>query len=211
MFGRKRVKGALKPQRVKVEIGTKDAYLWAPFGDHMKAGLVSLLPVLLINLVASAGFVEGNPSISDRIFSAVNGTGQLVSTLGWVLIFAGALYCALWAAMSTLLVHLLRYRPSFYVHLAAHALAGAIIVTVLTVGILALGQRPELAGAPVWESKYFMPLAIGSPAVGAVGAAIGMWALRGMLFWYVTKEREPLKDVFQFVEGHHTKDDFKPL
>lgn len=211
MVGRKRVKGTLKPQRVKVEIGTKDAYLWAPFADHMKAGLASLLPVLLLNLVASAAYVGGSPSISDRIFSAINGTGQLVTTLGWVLILAATLYCALWAAMSMWLVHLMRYRPSFFAHLAAHALAGAVIVTVLSVGVLALGQRQELAGAPVWESEYFLPLALGSLAVGAVGAAIGMWVLRSMLFWHVTKEREPLKDVFTFVEGRHAKDDFKRL
>jgi hypothetical protein len=211
MVGRKRVKGALKPQRVKVEIGTEGAYLWAPFGDHMKAGMASLLPILVINLVASAGFVGGNPSISDRIQQALNSTGSLITTLGWVLVFVGGIYCALWGTMSVGLVHLLRYRPSFYTHLAAHALVGAIIVPVLTVGILALGQRQELAGAPVWESEHFLPLALGSLAVGAIGSAIGMWALKGLLYWYVTKEREPLKDVFTFVEGRHLKNEFERL
>ncbi|MCJ7826712.1 MAG: hypothetical protein MUP36_00505 [Demequinaceae bacterium] len=211
MIGRKRVKGQFKPQRIKVEIGTEGAYLWAPFGDHMKAGIASLLPILVINLVASAGFVEGNPSVSDRIFQAINGTGHLFSTLGWVLIFAGGLYCAAWATMSMGLVRLFRYRPSFYVHLTAHAVAGAIIVGLLSVGILALGQRQELAGAPVWESQYFLPLALGSPAVGAVGAAAGMWALKSFVYWWVAKEREPLKDVFSFVEGHHRKDEFERL
>ncbi|MBN2176733.1 MAG: hypothetical protein JW722_03650 [Demequinaceae bacterium] len=211
MVQRKKAQGQMKPQRIKVEIGTEGAYLWAPFGDHMKAGLLSLLPVLVINLVASAGFVEGNPSVSDRIVQAVNSTGQLIATFGWVLIFAGGLYCAAWGAMSMGLVRLFRYRPSFYLHLAAHAVAGAVIVGVLSVWILSVGQRDALAGAPVWDSEYFQPLVVGAPAVGAIGAAAGMWALKSFLYWYVTKEREPLKDVFTFVEGHHQKDEFERL
>ncbi len=211
MFQNKRGAFQPTPLRVPVEIGTKDAYLWAPFSEHMKAGLASLLPILVLNLIASAGFVDGNPSVSARVFAAFNATGTFLATLGWVLIAGCALYCWLWASMSQKLVHLLRYRKSFYTHLAAHAVVGAVILFLLSMGMLYLAQRSALAGAPLWDADPFVPLALGSPAVGAVGAAVGMWALRSHLHWYVSKEREPLKDVFTFVPGHRSKDEFERL
>jgi uncharacterized membrane protein YeaQ/YmgE (transglycosylase-associated protein family) len=177
----------------------------------MKAGFASLVPILVLNLVASAGFVDGNPSVSDRVVAAVNSTATFLTTLGWVLIAGCALYCWAWASISQRIVHLLRYRKSFYTHLAAHAVVGAVILFLLSMAILYLAQRGELAGAPLWEAETFVPLALGSPAVGVVGAAVGMWTLRRHLRWYVSQEREPLKDVFTFVPGHRAKDDFERL
>lgn len=205
------MKGQLKPLRVRVEIGTKDAYLWAPFGDHMKAGLVSLLPILIVAFVAAAGYLPGDTSFSDRVFGSVGAVGDTIVTFGWVLILVGALYCAAWAAMSVILVHLFRYRPSFYTHLASHAIAGGLILGLLTVGIVALRRSDELAGAAIWELEGFAPDILAAIAIGMVGAAVGAWALRRLLFWYVTKEREPLKDVFEFVEGKRLKGEFERL
>jgi hypothetical protein len=211
MLGRRRVSGQLKPLRVRVEIGTPGSFLWASFGDHMKAGVVSLLPLVLLNIVAAAAEVEGDPAVAQRILQGFNSTGALVTTLGWVLIAACAAYCAVWAAMSSGLVRLFRFRPSFYVHLATHAVSGAIVTLALCLGILWLNVHDELAGAPLWQADTFVPLALGAPAVGAVGAALGMWTLKSYLGWYRLQEREPLKDVFTFVDGRHTKDEFERL
>ena len=211
MASRGRVKGQLKPQRNRVEIGTPGSYLWAPFGEHMKAGLVSLVPIVVLNLFGSAGFIDGNPTVGDRIYTAFTSTLQLMVTFGWVLIAVAAGYCAVWAWMSQGLVRLFRLRPSFYTHLAAHAVAGAIVVFFLSIALLAWNGYADGAGVPVWQLDEFPPLAWGAPAIGAVGAAAGMWALRSHLGWYVTKEREPLKDVFTFVPGHASRDEFERL
>jgi hypothetical protein len=207
----RRVKGQLKPLRMRVEIGTKDAYLWAPFGDHMKAGLVSLVPVLILAVVAAAGYLPGDSSFFDRVIGGLGSVGSTIVTFGWTLIVVGSLYCAAWAMMSMLLVRLFRHRPSFYVHLAAHAIAGGLILVFLMVGLLVLRRGDELAGMQIWQLEGFTPDVLAAFAMGAVGAAVGAWALKGLLFWYVTKEREPLKDVFEFVEGKHLRDDFERL
>ncbi len=211
MIRPKRAKGELKPLRVKVDIGTKGAYLWAPFGDHMKAGLISLLPIVVLAVVAASGYLPGDPSFSDRVFGGLGSVGNTVSTFGWVLILAVALYCAIWAAMSVVVVYLLRHRPSFYLHLAAHAFAGGILIVLFALGFLALARREDLVGTPIWEIEGFLPDVSGAFAIGFVGAAAGAWALKGMLYWYFSKEREPLKDVFQFVEGRRLKDDFERM
>lgn len=197
--------------RVQVEPGTKGAYLYAPFGDHMKAGFMSLIPIVVLNIVAAAAEVQGDPSVADRILGGLNATGAFVTTLGWVLMVVAAAYCASWAAMSIGLVRLLRFRPSIYPHLAAHALAGAVITFAVSMGLLWLSVHDELAGAPLSDSPNFAPLALGAPAIGAASSVIGMWALKSLLGWYVDREREPLKDVFTFVEGRHVKDDFKRI
>lgn len=211
MARRNRTPGQLKPQQIPVEIGTPGAFLWAPFGDHMKAGVVSLLPMFILNVVAVAGSVEGDPSLAKRLVEGLLGTVALFTTLGWVLLVACAAYCAGWAFMSVSLVRLLRFRPSFYTHLAAHAVAGAAITLALSMGVLYLVEHDDLAGAPLTEAETFGALAIGAPTIGAIGAVLGLWAVRSSLRWHVTKEREPLKDVFSFVEGRHLKEDFERL
>jgi hypothetical protein len=211
MIRRKRVKGQVKPLRVKVEIGTEGSYLWAPFGDHMKAGLVSLLPVVILALVAASGYLPGDPSFSDRVFGSLGSVGTTVSTFGWVLILAVSLYCAIWAAMSVALVHWLRQRPSFYSHLAAHAFAGGILLVLFALGFLALSRKDDLVGVPIWEIEGFVPDVAAAFAIGFTGAAAGAWALKGLLYWYVSQQREPLKDVFRFVEGRHLKDEFERM
>jgi hypothetical protein len=200
--------GHSKPLRVPVEIGTPGAYLWAPFSEHMKAGVVSLVPMALLNVVAVAGYAEGHPSILGRIMEGILGTVALFTTLGWVLLAACAIYCAGWAAMSAWLVRLLRRRPSFYAHLVAHAVTGAAITLALAMGVLYLAVHDDLAGASLTDADTFGALAIGAPAVGAIGAALGFWALRSSLAWYVNTERAPLKDVFVFVEGRHARSEF---
>jgi hypothetical protein len=211
MIRRKRVKGQLKPLRIKVDIGTEGAYLWAPFGDHMKAGLVSLIPVVILAVVAASGYLPGDPSFSDRVFGGLGSVGNTVSTFGWLLIAAVGLYCAAWAAMSIALVYLMRHRPSFYLHLAAHAVAGGIFLVLFAMGFLALARRDELVGIPVWELEGFLPDIAAAFAIGLTGAAAGAWALKGFLFWYISQERAPLKDVFTFVEGKRRKDEFERL
>ena len=211
MIRPKRANGELKPLRVKVDIGTEGAYLLAPFGDHMKAGLVSLLPIALLAVVAASGYLPGDPSFSDRVFGGLGSVGTTVSTFGWVLILAVALYCAIWAAMSAAVVYGLRYRPSFYVHLAAHALAGGALLVLFALGFLALARRDDLVGVPIWQIEGFVPDVAAAFAIGLVGAAAGAWALKGMLYWHVSQERGPLKDVLQFVEGRHLKDEFERM
>lgn len=211
MAFRPRHGGNLKPLRRHVPIGTQDSYLWAPFGAHMKAAIVSLVPILLVNLVAAAGFAPGEPSIVSRLSQGFASTAEFIVTFGWVGIAFAAAYCALWGGMSYGLVHLLNRRPSFYSHLAAHAAAGATALVVAAFGMLAVVRAGDFPGVALWDTPYFWVVIGGAVALGATGGAVGMWALRRSLRWHVTMVRPPLKNVLTFVEGKHDKDDFERM
>lgn len=197
-----------KPLRVRVERGTPGSYLWAPFAEHMKAAIVTLIPALVFHFVAALGQQTGNPTIGERFTHAINVTGEFFVTFGWVGLFFGAVYCAGWGWMSYGLVRAFRTRPSVYVHLAAHAVGGAIALLALVLAILALVQGSH--GESLGEAETLGLLVVTAPIVGAAGSSLGVFLLKRSLGWYVTRVRPPLPEI-EFVHRRNVRDDFERL
>lgn len=203
---------APKPMRERVKEGTPGAELWAPFGEHMKAAVISAIPFLVILIIANGAGVPGDANIVERLITGLNLTGLLFAT-GGLLIGPGILlaYCALWSLMSRRVLRLLRHRDDLAPHLIGYALAGAAGLFVAAMVLLTIGRLINGDGLNIVSAPTFRGLAIGSPFLGAAGAVLGLFALRRSIGWYVLRERPPLPDVFRFVDRKRDKDDFERM
>lgn len=172
------------------------AHLWAPFVAHWRGGVASLLS-FAIAYFATVPFDEAMALLTLGAFTVVP--------------IAGALYATVWAAMSVAILHHLRYRDSLRVHLAWYAGVGAAVLTIVVIVALTLSRGAATGYYDPSTSPQFFSFLIGAPLVGAVGAAFGRWAMDKSIFWHRWIVRDPLPDVFKFVERKHDKDDFKRL
>lgn len=211
MRRRNRQPGQPTPLRHTVEAGTPDAYLWAPFGRSMLGGLASLAPFALLLVVGSMAWAPNDLGFADRVAHGVNALGIMLAMGGFTIApVLGGLYCALWALMSRGLVHVLRREPRLMPHMALHAAGGAVLLLAVSMGALQLSLSRQGLDSIV-DAPSFMTLLIGAPLVGAAGAALGVWAIRREITWYVTVVRPPLPNVFDFVEGKRDRGEFERL
>lgn len=181
--------------RMPVNAWEPGAHLHASFGKHWRAGAASLIPFAVIYFTAQP--------LGDAIQSIAMGGYTIAPTV--VGIFATG-----WAGMSYLLLHLLRFNRSVLAHYAAWTVAGAVILLAVALGVLTAATL--LAGhTDPTEHQSWSLMLWAAPLVGALGSLIGRFVLRNYVHWHVWIEREPLKDVFEFVEGKRDKNDFERM
>lgn len=173
------------------------AHLWARPVAHLKGGVVALVPLLIL-------FFTTQPL--DQAVTAIAIGGYTVLP-GIVLVSATA-----WMAMSIPLLHTLRYRDHVRVHLVTYGAAGAVALTVLAIVVGIYGPDLWAALLPdyivVRDEGALVRNALIAPAVGAAGAALGRWSMNRDVMWHRMIVREPLPDVFTFVDKKFDKNDF---
>lgn len=172
------------------------AHLWAPFGTHWKAGGISLIPFGII-------FFTTQPI--DQALSML--------TLGGFTVFpalAGS-WAAAFALVSMAILHRLRFRDDLRFHLAVYAAVGAVGLMLVSMAVLTLVEGAQTGIYDPSSSPVFLRTLLLAPLVGGLGAAFGRWAVDKGIYWHRWIVRNPLPDVFTFVEGKHDKDDFKKL
>ncbi|WP_084105668.1 hypothetical protein [Demequina sp. NBRC 110056] len=186
------------PKRVRQPLSRHEdgAHLYAPYWGHVKAGLASLVPFVILYFVVQP---------LDEAMGSLGAGGYTVAP---VLI---VVYACGWAAGSVALLHLLRFSQSRLRHFLTWALAGAVALTALLAGILTLVRLGVEGTADVWNVSSFGTVMLTAPLLGAAGAALGRWALAPSIQWHRWLEREPLPDALVFVEGKHDKDDFERM
>lgn len=172
------------------------AHLWAPFPTHWKAGGISLIPFGII-------FFTTQPI--DQALSML--------TLGGFTVFpaiAGS-WAAAYALMSMAILHRLRFRDHLRLHLAVYAAAGAATLTLVGMAALTLVEGNQTGIYDPSSSPVFIRTLLLAPVIGALSAALGRWAIDKGIHWHRWIIRNPLPDVFTFVEGKRDKDEFKKL
>ncbi|PKQ25359.1 MAG: hypothetical protein CVT64_10165 [Actinobacteria bacterium HGW-Actinobacteria-4] len=172
------------------------AHLWAPFVVHFRGGVASLLAFVIAYFATVP--------LEDAMALLTLGAYTIVPA-------AGALYATVWGFMSVAILHRLRYRDRLRLHFAWYAGVGAVALTLFALATLAVSRGIATGYYDPSTSPLFLAFLAGAPVVGAAGAVFGRWVIDKGIIWHRWIVREPLPDVFTFVEGKHDKDDFKRL
>jgi hypothetical protein len=122
-----------------------------------------------------------------------------------------ALFATLWACMSYLLLHRLRFNVRNVVHYTAYAIAGAVGLFVLAMLSLVLVQLYNYRTFDFWNAAAFTGFVWASPLLGAVSSLIGRRVLAAGIQWNILIERPALPDVFTYVDGKRDRDEFQRM
>ena len=172
------------------------AFLYATFGSHWKAGAASLIPFGVIYFTAQP--------LGTAIQSiAMGGYTIAPAVIG---VFATG-----WAAMSFLLLHLLRFEKRVTVHYAVWSATGAALLLVVALAILSIVTWASEGFVNPTSHHSWNTMLWAAPLLGALGSFIGRFTLRSYISWHVWLERKPLPPVFDFVEGKRDKDEFERM
>ncbi len=186
------------PRSVRQQVSQWEpgAHLYATFGSHWKAGAAALIPFAVVYFTAQplgtavAGIAMGGYTIAPFIIG-VFATG--------------------WAAMSYGLLHVLRKDDRVWVHYLSWSLSGAVALLVVALGVLTLVTWASEGIVNPTLHKSWGVMLWGAPLFGALGSFVGRFVLRNYITWHIFIERNPLPDVFDFVQGKRDKNDFERL
>lgn len=186
----------LKPIRQALTTYEAGAHLYAPFGVHWRAGAASLIPF---------GIIYFTTQPFEQAATTLTMGGYIIGPA--VL----ALFATLWACMSYLLLHRLRFNTRTGVHYTAYAVAGALGLLVLSMISLVIVQLINDGTPDFWNATRFSAFLWAAPALGAVSSIIGRRVLAPGIQWNALIERPALPDVFTYVEGKHDRDEFQKM
>jgi uncharacterized membrane protein YeaQ/YmgE (transglycosylase-associated protein family) len=187
-----------KPKNVRQGLTTYEpgAHLYASFVTHWKGGVASMIPFGVLYFTTQP-FEQAMTTLATGGF-----------TIGPAIIGITALA---WALMSMAVLQRLRFRDSLRLHLLVYAITGAVVLLTLAMVALTLVQGLKDGVYDPSTSDAFSRMLIGAPIVGALGSVIGRWTIDSGTAWHRMIVREPLPDVFTFVEGKRDKDEFKRM
>lgn len=187
-----------KPKNVRQGLSRYEpgAHLYAAFPQHWKAGVASMIPFAIL-------FFTTQPF--HQAMNAITAGGYTITPA------IVAVTSVLWAVMSVAILHQLRFRDNNKLHFLVYGVAGALVLLVLAIAAITVVQGRETGIYDPSTSPVFLQMLIGAPLVGAAGSVIGRWTLNTSIYWHRWIVREPLPDVFKFVDGKRDKDDFKRL
>lgn len=186
----------LKPLRQQLATYEPGAHLYARFAVHWRAGAASLIPF---------GILYFTTQPFEQAATTLTMGGYIIGPM------IVGLFATLWACMSYVLLHRLRFNTRNGVHYTVYAVAGAIGLLLLAMVSLVLVQLYNDGTPDFWNASRFTAFLVAAPLLGAVSSILGRRVLAAGVQWNVLIERPPLPDVFTYVEGKHDKDEFQRM
>ena len=168
----------------------------ATFWSHCKAAFASMVPFVIVYFTAQP--------FDEAVGFLVSGGVTIAPAL------VGIYVCG-WALLSKGLLHALRFEQSVLRQYLTYALAGAVALTVVALGILAAVRVAREGTGDIWNVSTFTTLLVASPLLGALGSVIGRRVLALFIQWHRWLVREPLPNALEFVEGKHDRADYERM